>query len=74
MSHDKNHNKEVEDKMFQEYLSYMQQRYKDDSFIFNQIIQNFTSHRDEYDEIKNWLWSNNVRELEDVYKLQERLR
>ena len=73
MSHDKNHNKEVEDKMFQEYLSYMQQRYKDDSFIFNKVFENFNSHKPEYDEIKNWLWSNNVRELEDVYKLQERL-
>ena len=31
----------------------LQQRYKDDSFIFNKIIENFNSHKLEYDEIKS---------------------
>lgn len=74
MSHDKNHNKEIEEKMFQKYLNAMREKYIDGLHNYELIIKEFNSHKEEYDEIKNWLWSNNVRELEDIYKLQERLR
>ena len=74
MSHDKNHNKEIEEKMFQKYLNVMRKKYIDGLHNYELIIKEFNSHKEEYDEIKNWLWSNNVRELEDIYKLQERLR
>lgn len=74
MSHDKNHDEQKEEEMFRTYISYMQQKYKNDPNTFNKIINNFNSHSDEYKSIKEWLWSNNVRELEDIYNLQNRLR
>lgn len=74
MSHDKNHNKEVEEKLFKCYLDSMYKKWEKEPNNYNLIVQEFEKHKAEYDEIKNWLWSNNVRELEDVYKLQERLK
>lgn len=69
MSHDDDKSKE--ELMFNEYVERMFKCMGEE--YGKMVMEDFNSHKKEYDEIKQWLWQNAVRTIDDIYSLQNRL-
>lgn len=62
---------ETDEQIFDKYKSYMQ--YNLDEETFKLILETFNKNKKQYDKIKEYIWGNAVRTLEDIKKLESRL-
>lgn len=58
---------------FEDYIEMLRTHNKYGDDFFENVINEFNSHRQEYESEKTWLWDNNVREISDVLEQQSRL-
>ena len=71
MSHDIE-NPERDNEIFEEYISIFLKSNNNKNFI-NEVINRFNKRLPIYKEIKNKLWKNAVRNIDDIINLQKRL-
>lgn len=61
----------TDDEIFDDYKAQMRALYGDETF--NATLKLFNERKEQYDEIKSWLWDNAVRKLSDIRALEARV-